>query len=263
MRGAVALVVAAALGAAACGGTDWNAAHKPKAPSPAQLRAAAAAQKKAEQPLVNALMVKYHEDDDPFTAADDRCFAGAVVHGLGVKSFVSHGLTANGLRNPRTTLDDLPAPTLAQVDAIGAAMQRCHIAVLGTAIAQGLEVTNPGTVACLSRALGRPQARRFLVLSLFGRRQMTLVTARSVIGIFASCVDLADLVLRQLDLNVPPTIRTCVLTALHGVRHQLEEVMALSLSHADQDQIEQAAVALGVAINQCRPGAQTGFTVPS
>jgi hypothetical protein len=261
-RGAVALVVAAALGAAACGGTDWNAARKPKPLSAAQVRAAAAAQKKAETPYVNALVVKYRAIDNQFTDADQQCFAAAVVHGLGVTAFTSHGLTANGLRNPRTTLDDLPTPTLPQVAAIGAAMQRCHLSALGAAVAQGLAVTDAKTVDCLSRALSRPQARRFLVLSLFGRRQMTLVTAHSVVGLFASCVDLAELVLRSIDLGVDPSIHACVLTALHGVEPQLEDVMALNLSHADRDQIEQAAVSLNVAINQCRPGARTGFTVP-
>src|SRR5215471_19028979 len=97
-RGAVVLVVAAALAAGACGGTDWNAAHKAKTLTPAQQRAAAAAQKKAELPFVNALVVKYSSLDDVASPADDRCYANAVVHGYGVTSFTTHGLTPSGLR---------------------------------------------------------------------------------------------------------------------------------------------------------------------
>jgi hypothetical protein len=259
-RGAVVLVVAAALIAGACGGTDWNAGQKAKPLSAAEARAAAAAQKKAELPYVNALVAKFSPDAG--NAADQRCFATAVVHGYGVSSFTSHGMTAAGLRNPRTTLDDLPTPSLDQVNAMGAAMQRCRLSLLAGGIAIGLGVPNRGTVSCLTRALAQPEARRFLGLAVLGRHRVNLATAHTMVGLIAGCVDLAALVVRAVNLPADPSIRQCVATAIRGADAELKDLMALKLADADPDQVQQAGDALGIAINQCRPGAQTGFTVP-
>jgi hypothetical protein len=261
-RGAVVLVVAAALAAGACGGTDWNAGRKAKPLSPAQLRAAAAAQKRAEVPYVNALVVKYASDGDASTAADDRCYANAVVHGFGVTSFTAHGLTPSGLRNRRTTLDSLPTPTIGQVNAIGANVQRCNLSVLGRGVALGLGVTDAPTVACLSRALGTPGARRFLGLAVLGRHRVDLRTAHNLIGVLASCVDFAALIASEMRLPADSPIRECVATAIHGADAALKDMLALEISDGDPDQIAQARDQVLVAMNQCRAGAQTGFTVP-
>src|SRR5690348_5914507 len=114
MRGAVVLAAAAALTAGACGGTDWNAATKPKAPSAAQVRAAAEAEARADRPCVDARVASGQANSDPSdppTPADTRCWATAIVHGVGVKTFAAHGLTPNGLRNQKSTLGALPTPT--------------------------------------------------------------------------------------------------------------------------------------------------------
>jgi hypothetical protein len=261
MRGAVVLVVAAALTAGACGGTtDWNAAHKAKPLSAAQARAAAAAQRKAELPYVDALVAKFTSYSP--NPADDRCFAAAVVHGISVQGFTSHGITPTGLRNPRTTLDDLPTPSVAQVGAIGAAMQRCPLDTLGHSLAVSLDSTDAATATCLARALGRPEAQRFLGLMLLGRHRINLAIAHTVVGLMASCVDLAAVFVSAAELPLDPSSRQCFTTALHGAEAELKDFLALLLSNADREQLQEAAGQLSVAINQCRPGAQTGFTVP-
>src|SRR5262245_37513109 len=98
-RGAVVLVVVAALAAGACGGTDWNAAHKPNMLTPAQLRAAAAGRKRAELSYVNALVAKYSSDGSSNSVADDRCIASAIVHGFGVAALMAHRVTPTSLGN--------------------------------------------------------------------------------------------------------------------------------------------------------------------
>ncbi len=265
MRGALAFAVAATLTGGACGGTDWNAAHKPKTPSAAQIRAAAAAEAKAEVPYVDALVASGQansDPSDPTTPADARCWATAIVHGVGVKAFAAHGLTPNGLRNPNSTLDALPTPTAAQAEAIGAAMQHCRLGVISAAVLYGIGVTDAQSVTCFSRALGRPVARRFLGVLLIGAHRMNLATAHTVVGLLAGCIDLAALVVRTIDLPPVASIRQCVVTVLHGSDAELKDLMALNLSDADPEQIQEARDALSVSMNECRPGAQTGFTVP-
>ena len=255
------LVVVGALVAGGCGGTDWKAAHTPKPQSAAQLRAAAAAQRKAELPYVNALVVKYTAAPNPMSLAVGRCVAAAVVHGYGVKTFAAHKLTANRLRSPRTSMDDLPAPTLAQIDAIGAAMQRCQLSELGAGLAHSLGLADMGTVACMTRALGRPDARRFLALSALGRDRVNITIARSVVALMASCADLAAPVVREFTRD--GSMRQCVADALHQADAALKNYLALVISDAEPDQIQEAKGEVLVAINECRPGAQTGFTVPA
>ena len=256
------VAVAAALVVGACGGTDWNAAKQPKTPSAAQLRAAAVAQAKAESPYVAALVASDQGSSDPSNPADARCWAAALVHGFGVSAFVAHGLTPNGLRDPDSTLDALPTPTLAQADAIGAALQRCRLSAVGAGLAQSLGANDAASAACMTRALGRPEARRFLTLSMLGSHRMNLATAHTFVGLAAGCVDLAAFVVRIAGFPPDAAIRQCVTTALHGADAEVKDFLALVFSDADHDQIEQASDALGVAMNQCRPGAQTGFTVP-
>jgi hypothetical protein len=262
-RGALVLVVTAALAGGACGGTDWNAAHQAKPLSLAQLRAAAAAQKRAELPYVNALVVKYASDGSASTPADDRCYANAVVHGFGVTSFTAHGLTPNGLRNSRTTLDSLPTPTIEQVNAIGAGVQRCQVSVIGASVANWLGGNDARTVACATRSLGNPAARRFLGLVVLGRHRVDLRTAHNLVGVLSSCVDFAALIVRGMDLGTHSAFRECVATAIHGADAALKDMLALMLSDGDPDQIAQARDQVLVSINQCRAGAQTGFTVPA
>lgn len=260
------LAVAAALSAGACGGTDWNTAGKPKAPSAAQIRAAAVAEARAERPYVDALVASGQANSDPTdptTPSDTRCWATAIVHGVGVKAFAAHGLTPNGLRNPKSTLDALPTPTTAQAEAIGAALQHCRLSIFSAAILYGLGITDAKSVACFTRGLARPEARRFLGLILLGTHRLNLATAHTVVGLLAGCIDLANLVIRATALPPDPTIRRCVATALHGVDAELKDFIALNLSGADPEQLQEARDALGVAMNDCRPGAQTGFTVPA
>jgi hypothetical protein len=259
MRGAALLVVVGALVAGACGGTDWKAAHTPKPKSAAELRAAAAAQRKAELPYVNALVVKYAAAPNPPTLVEGRCIAAAVVHGYGVRTFTAHRLTPNALRNPHTSIDDLPTPTLGQADAIGAAMQHCRLDV-GAALAHSLGIANAGTVTCLSRALARPDARRFLALSALGRHRVNLAIAHTVVALMARCADLAAPIVR--DFPADASIRQCVADALHQADAALKDYLALVISDAETEQIQEAKDAVLVAINQCRAGAQTGFTVP-
>jgi len=256
------VVVAGALAAGACGGTEWNAGKQPKPLSAAQARAAAAAQKKAEVPYVNALVAKYQTNHVLNSLDDNRCLASAVVHGFGVAGISAHGLTANGLRNPRTTLDDLPTPTLAQADAIGAGVQRCHIAPAAAGMARSFGATDAQSAACMTSAFGRPQARRFLALLVLGRQRISLAVAHSVVGLISSCLDLAALIVRAASLPPDATIRQCISSALHGADAELKDYLALMIAGGDREQIQQAQGALLVAMNQCRPGAQTGFTVP-
>jgi hypothetical protein len=263
IRGAVLVVVAAVLAAGACGGTDWNAAHKAKTLSPAQLRAAAAAQKRAEVPFVNALVVKYAATGDGSTPADDICYANAVVHGFGVTSFTAHGLTPSGLRNRRTTLDSLPTPTLAQINAIGAGVQHCNLSTLGLSVGVWLGATDAPTVACVTRALDAPAARRFVGLAVLGRSRVDLRTAHNLIGVLPKCVDFAALIVRGMNLPAGSAIHDCVVTAIHGADAALKDWLSLKLSDGDPDQLAQTRDEVLVAINQCRAGAQTGFTVPA
>jgi hypothetical protein len=263
--GAVAFVLAVALAVAGCGATDWNAAAtKSKAASQAAAKAAAAAAARAERPYVEALVASQRANDGSTTAAaaaDDRCVAVAIVHGYGAQVLVNHGLTPNGLRNPDTTLDVLPAPTVAQVDAVGAGLQRCHIDIFGRSLAEGLGVTDAAGVACFVRSMTLPAARRFLVLMLLSR-PIDLAAAHNVVGLIAGCMDLATLVVRGIDPSVDAETRTCVANAMHGADAELKDYLALEMSKSDPAQLQVAKDALGVAINQCRPGAQTGFTVP-
>jgi hypothetical protein len=262
--GAVAFVLVIALVGAGCGATDWNAtASRSNSASRAAARAAAAAAAQAERPYVEALVASQRANDGSTTAAevvDDRCVAVAIVHGYGAQDFVSHGLTPNGLRNPDSTLDALPSPTVAQVNAVGAGLQRCHIDIVGRSMATNWGVTDPAGVACLTGSMTRPAARRFLVLTLLSR-PIDLAAAHDLVGLIAGCMDLAPLVVRGID-GLDTATRTCVATALHGADAEVKDYMALRMSNSDPVQLQQAKDALGVTINQCRPGAQTGFTVP-
>jgi hypothetical protein len=118
------------------------------------------------------------------------------------------------------------------------------------------------TAACLARALGRPEARRFLALSALGRHRVNLATAHTVVGLIASCADLASLIVGQSGLPADAAIRECVADALHEADAALKDYLALVISEAEPDQIQEAKGEVLVAINECRPGAQTGFTVP-
>jgi hypothetical protein len=263
--GAVALVVVAVLAAAACGGTDWNAAHQHKAPSTAQLRAQAAAEARAEAPYVDAMVASDQANPpaDRGNPLEIRCVAGAIVHGFGVQAFRLHGLTPNALRNPNSTLEKLPTPAPAQIEAVGAAMQRCPLTGFGQSFARGVGATDAATVACFTQGLQRPDARRFLVISFLGRQKLDLSTARSLVGLMARCTDLATLFVNAIGKTLDAGTKQCVITQLHGADAALRTYWALKIADADPDQVSQASETVGVAINQCRPGAQTGFTVPS
>jgi hypothetical protein len=118
------------------------------------------------------------------------------------------------------------------------------------------------TATCLTSALARPEARRFLVLWVFGRSRVDLASARMIVGAISRCVDLAALLARGLGSQADASFHACVVTALHDAGSALNDFIAFSISNADPEQLQQAKDALGVAINGCRPGAHTGFGAP-
>ncbi len=255
----LALVVALA----ACGGADFDAKASSTPSTPAQARPVTATV--AERPYVDAMVASAAASDgkSALSASTYRCIATAIVRGYGTGAFEATGITPNGLRNPDSSLDGLPDPTDDQVTDIGFALQHCHVAQeVAASLAHGLGVTDAPSVACLTKKVEvGPDARRFIVLVLL-ERKVDLPAAHSLIGLVASCVDLADVVLRAANVPIDPATRTCLVDALHGSDAQLEDFLALRVAGADPDTAEQASEQLSIALNQCRPSAHTGFTVP-
>jgi hypothetical protein len=267
----VAAMVVVAVGLAGCGGTDWNTAKNAAVKSARTAKSAKtpsgiAAEAKAERPLIAALVASSKSTNPRETAAqtvEDRCVATAIVHGYGTTAFHANGITANGLRGPRNSLDALPDPSEAQVAAIGAALQRCHIVEVAPGIAKAFGVTDGAEIACLAGHFGTgADAHRFLVLTALNRH-VSLAAAHDTVGILASCVDLPTLILRLGNVQVDSATRTCIIDEMNGAGAQLKDYFALKLAGADPDIAQQSIEAVGVAINHCRPGAHTGFTVPS
>jgi hypothetical protein len=93
-------------------------------------------------------------------------------------------------------------------------------------------------------------------------RKVDLRAARSLIGLAASCVDLADIVLRAAKVPIEPAIRAGLVDALHGSDAQLKDFLALRMAGADPTS-RTGVRAVVVALNRCRPSAHTGLTVPS
>jgi hypothetical protein len=269
IAGVVAVVVAVAL--TGCGGTDWNTSKSRAVKSARTAKASKtprgiAAETAAERPLIAALVASSKASNPSETAAGSaktRCVATAIVHGYGAATFRANGLTPNGLRAPKSSLDALPDPTDAQVAAIGSAVQRCRIDDVAKTIALQLGITDGASVVCFAGHLGTgPEADRFLV-SLVLDRKLTLAASHDVIGILASCVDLATMVLDAANIQADAVTRRCITDAMHGTDAELKDYFALKLANADPDTAQQAIEAVSVAINHCRPSAHTGFTVPS
>jgi hypothetical protein len=264
------LAVAAVL--SACGGADWNASHATPTPSTSARSArtaatAAAAVSAGERPYVDAMVASAVASDDTSattSATTYHCIAAAIVHGFGATVFAANGLTPNGLRNANSTLDALPDPTDEQVTTIGAALQHCKIAKeLAIGVGTDLGFTDTATVTCLTKQFDSgPAPRRFLVLA-FLERKIDLEAAHAAVGVLAACVDLPTLVLRSANVPIGAETRNCIVNALRGSDAQLKDFFALRMSGTDPETAVQASEQLGVAINRCRPGAHTGFTVPS
>ena len=269
IAGVVAIVAVVVL--AGCGGTDWNTAKNAAVKSARTAKSAKtpsgiAAEAKAERPLIAALVASSKATNPLQTPAQtltQRCAATAIVHGYGAAAFRANGITANGLREPKSSLDALPNPSEVQVSTIGAALQRCHIAELASEMAKALRITDGAQIACLAGHFGTgADAHRFLVLTALDR-QVSLAAAHDVVGILASCVDLPTLVLQAGNVQVDAATRTCMIDEMHGTDAELKDYFALEIAGADPDTAQQSIEAVGVAINHCRPGAHTGFTVPS
>ena len=266
IAGVLALVVALA----ACGGADWNAAQRAAAKAPKSSGTphtlAAAATEKA---YVDAMMQSATLNGGTKTPADaknTRCIATAIVHGYGAAAFAAANIDPADLRPRDSTLDALPDPDDDQYTAIGSALQRCgHIAdLVAIGIGQGIKVYDGATISCLARHVGTdPDARRFLVVSALDR-PVTLGAAHGVVGVMAACIDFADLILKQANVQVDPTTRACLLDTLHASSAALEDYMAAALSKGTvQPPTDDFTATIGVTINRCRPSARTGFTVPS
>jgi hypothetical protein len=193
-----------------------------------------------------------------------RCIATAIVHGYGAPAFAAAGITPAALRSPNSTLDALPDPSDDAVTTMGAAVQHCNIAkdvaaAFATSFAQG-ESVDAATTTCLAGRLGTDaRARRFLVFSVL-QRHADLAAAHGLIGLIAACLDLPALVLRAAHMQVDATTRTCILESLKSSDAQLQDYMAFRIAGIDTTSQE---VALAVSVNHCRPGAHTGFTLPS
>ncbi|HUI48654.1 MAG TPA: hypothetical protein VL119_08155 [Acidimicrobiia bacterium] len=257
------VVVAAALGLAACGGTDWNATNTDSVKvDPASAKRAAAARAvaaaRAERPYVDAMVASALANDD----ADgfDRCVASAIVHGYGVAVFNAKKLTPAVLRRPDSTLDALPAPTAEQADEIGTALQYCGIlGDLSKGVAAEVGITDVPTTVCLSQHLATAPARRFVALSVLGK-DLDLAAAHDMVGIVATCTDLATLILKSTNGTIDPTTRSCMVNALRGNAPVLKDYFALVISHGDTESEQQDFGTITVALNRCRPSARTGFT---
>jgi len=205
------------------------------------------------------------DNEDPTVeSADIRCAVTALVRGYGVHAFTDNGLTPDGVRRADTSLDDRPAPTDAQLESIGAGLQRCAIAAaMAPALAEGLQISDHGTINCFAgRFASDPNARRFLVLA-FMDRPVDLITAHQMVGLVAACVDLPSWVLQSAGVVTNASTRACLLDQLKDSEALLKDLMALKISHTQPDLAEQDDEALGVSINVCRPGSHEGFTVPS
>ena len=146
-----------------------------------------------------------------------RCIATAIVHGYGVAAFADADIEPADLRPRDSNLDALAAPDDHQFTAIGAALQRCdQIAdLVALGIGQGIKVYDGATMSCLARHLrSDADARRFLVVTAL-ERPVNLGAAHGVVGVMAACIDFADLILKQANVQVDATTRACLLDTLH------------------------------------------------
>jgi hypothetical protein len=150
------------------------------------------------------------------------------------------------------------------VTAMGTAVQRCNIgnavvSAFATSFTQG-ENISAATMTCLAGRLGTDaRARRFLVFSMLDRRA-DLAAAHGLIGLIAACLDIPALVLSAAHMQVDAATRTCLLESLKSSDAQLKDYLAYKIAGLDTTSQE---VALEVSVNHCRPGAHTGFTLPS
>jgi hypothetical protein len=260
---------------AGCGATDWNStqisASAPKQAAKATTAAkpgpAPAVPTAAERPYVTALVASAAAAGAGASGlhpADFRCIAAAVVHGYGAPAFVANGMTPAKLSRADSTLDALPDPSDDQIQAIGAALQRCRVGgELAKELATGLHVSDPAVVKCFgSRFDTDPTLRRVVVIDWMARK-IDLLAAHVLVGLMAACIDLPSYVLVAQNVQVDPTTRACLEDALKGSEAQLKDGLALHIAGVDPDTATQDFEVIAVAVNQCRPSARTGFTVPS
>jgi hypothetical protein len=262
---------------AGCGATDWNSAQVGASAKPGSKQStkaaaakpspAAVAETAAERPYITALVASAAAAGAGASGlhpADFRCIAAAIVHGYGAKTFADNGETPAKLSRADSTLDALPDPSDDQIQAIGAALQRCNVGgELAKEFATGLHVTDPAVVRCFGSAFDTdPTLRRLIVMDWMARK-IDLLAAHVLVGLIASCIDLPSYVLDAQNVQVDPTTRACLVDALKGSEAQLKDGLALHIAGVDPDTATQDFEVIAVAINQCRPSAHTGFTVPS
>ena len=255
-------LLAVAVVLAGCGGTDWKTTRVSASGSAKSAQSAA-----AERPYIDAMLAsaKANGSDRSGTSPTTvRCIATAIVHGYGAAAFAAAGITPAALRSPNSTLDALADPSDDAASRIGAAVQHCNIgkaaaAAFATSFAQG-ESINAAAMTCLAGRLGTDaRARRFLVFSML-ERHADLLAAHGLIGLIAACLDLPEMVLRAAHMQVDAMTRACILASLRSSDAQLKDYMAYRIAGIDTTSQE---VALAVSVNHCRPGAHTGFTLPS
>jgi hypothetical protein len=268
--------LAVALVLTGCGGTDWNsatagtsgstaktakAAKSAKASKAARLAQATAAAKRA---YIDALVASGAANDSGVNAVTVRCTASAIVGGYGVTAFENAGITAAELRDPDSTLQSLPAPSAAQITAVGTAVQKCG---LGTPAAQGLAdglgTDDPAAIGCMANRLDTdPAARRFLVFILV-HRPVDLLAAHAAVGVIAACIDLPSLIIESMNVQVDTTTRACLVDTLKLSEAKLKDYVAILVVNGNQAEASvELRDSLAVDINRCRPSARTGFTVP-
>ena len=186
------------------------------------------------------------------------------MHGYGAAAFVANGMTVAELSRADSDLDALPDPSDAQVQAMGAALQRCNVgAVLAKEFATGLHVTDPAVITCFAGRFDTDATLRRVIVLDWMARKIDLLAAHVLVGLMSQCIDLPSYVLDAQNVQVDPTTRACLADALKGSEAQLKDGLALHIAGVDPDTEQQDFEVIGVAVNQCRPSARTGFTVPS
>jgi hypothetical protein len=254
--------LAVAIVLAGCGSTDWKTAKV--SPSASPQSATSASMAATERAYVDAMVISARaggSDNSEISPTTIRCMATAIVHGYSASAFAAAGITPAALRDPNSTLDTLPDPSNDRVTRIGTALQHCNIGrYLALGFAQGVKINDAPSITCLAGRFGAARgARRFMVLSVL-QRHADLEAAHALIGVFAGCVDLPELVLRSANVQVDATTRACLLESLKASGSALKDFMALKIAGSDTTSQEET---LAVSINHCRPGARTGFTVPA
>ena len=172
----------------------------------------------------------------------------------GTPAFANVGLTPPVLRDPNSSLANLPSPTAQQLAALGTDLQRCAV---GSVFVHGLDAslhfTDARVRACIADRINTDvTARPFLTFELLDRRP-DLPAARALVRTLTACVDIETLILRSASVTMTAAERQCVGDFVGAHEAELETLLAQGIAGEAAD-AQTFAQFLRPAVVECARG---------